>query len=193
MRWLVQATSITDIGGIPNAPVLPQAFSRHYFGLGENGAVVPQSTVYHGTLTADLIGFNTLPDYKYSEIVTSLYGNVVFPGMMAITFTHCKGTTITEMSAPKHLDKAHQRKTGQPLLKYHVIDVRPFKDVLKKDGNIDKVGLEQALTTVRGGFADYRKRGLFGKLHGVFWRPDHERGDPANGIIRKDYNSNISQ
>lgn len=40
---------------------------------------------------------------------------------------------------------------------------------------------------VRGHFADYRARPLFGKHHGVFFVPDHWRGSEAYGIITKDY------
>lgn len=42
---------------------------------------------------------------------------------------------------------------------------------------------------VRGHFADYRERGLFGKpeMRGVFWVPGHARGDKSLGTINHEY------
>ncbi len=41
---------------------------------------------------------------------------------------------------------------------------------------------------VRGHFADYRSgSGLFGKIHGVFWMPEHERGNPEIGTVKQSY------
>jgi hypothetical protein len=41
---------------------------------------------------------------------------------------------------------------------------------------------------VRGNFAHYsQEKPLFGKFHGLFWRPMHVRGSVKHGIVSKDY------
>lgn len=41
---------------------------------------------------------------------------------------------------------------------------------------------------VRGHYADYSKgNGLFGRIKGVFWMPEHKRGDESLGTVRQSY------
>ncbi len=185
-RWTLMGTTIMEHEGH-----IPFATSHHAVALGENGAVVPGSSARGTMVMEDIHGTAIMDDADRSRTLATYYSGVFFPSLLAITFTHCKGTDIREESSPEKLSRQFERRTGLPLLRYHVIDVNPFQQVLSKEGNVERVGLPQALTTVRGHFADYRENGLFGKIHRIIWKPDGERGDPANGIIRKDYNSNI--
>jgi hypothetical protein len=49
------------------------------------------------------------------------------------------------------------------------------------------VGLKRALHICRGHFKDYTKRGLFGKIHGVFWWSEHLAGALQRGLVKKEY------
>lgn len=189
-RWAMNGTTIADY---PDTP--PVVVSSHFLPIGENGTLVPNYSVKSG-LVSQLID-DTLqidPEHR-KQILQNHYNGVMLPSLLVITFLHCKGTVVREEVPPVKLSRAIEKKSGLPLLRYHVIDVNPFQQVLSREGNVEKVGLPQALSSVRGHFADYRERGLFGREHlrGVYWKPDHERGDPSNGIIRKDYKSNIPQ
>lgn len=187
-KWILSGTTVVDY---PDS--IPLAVTSNVVAIAENGAVVP-STRVKSTVTSEMIEGWILDDEPVREkILREQFRDVITPGLLAITFTHCKGTEIREIAPPSKLSRAIEKKTGQPLLKYHVIDVNPFRQVLTREGNVERVGINQALTSVRGHFADYRENGLFRKNHGIYWKPDYERGDQANGIIRKDYNINTPQ
>lgn len=183
-KWLLIGTTVTDYESYR-----PTLISKHAFPLAGGGATV-QGAPHPSALASELFGLDPgVAPEKYKNCLATQYIDILFPALLAVAFTHCKGTTIREEEPPMKLSKAIQSRTGQPLLKYRVIDVNPLRDILLREGRIDEVGLPKALHIVRGHFADYRDRGLFGRNRGVFWKPSHERGNIEAGIVMKDYNS----
>ncbi len=107
---------------------------------------------------------------------------------MVLSFFHCKNVGLREEVPPQALSRAHQKRHGKPLTRYHVLEIEPMKQVLRTEGQRDETGLKKALHICRGHFADYREgQGLFGKYHGRYWVPMHARGAIKEGVVTKDY------
>lgn len=106
------------------------------------------------------------------SIITWLY-----PAFLTICFLHCKNVTMVENAVPKPLAKKYREKHGITPTSYKTLVIEPLKQILRREGGSDKVGVQKALHICRGHFRDYREgRGLFGKYHGQFWMPSIVRG-----------------
>jgi hypothetical protein len=75
---------------------------------------------------------------------------------------------------------------------YRTLTLRPFASEDRNGGRRMQTG-DRPLHLVRGHFARYTvNRPLFGKYDGLFWRPEHEAGNPAVAVIRKRYQFDMS-
>lgn len=109
------------------------------------------------------------------------------PILLAISFMHCKNVRHVEHATPK-VHPNFLRSTGKkPRLKFYTLEIDPMREVLRREGNIEQVGLKQALHICRGHFKDYRQSGLFGKIKGIFWWDSTVRGTTERGVVVKDY------
>jgi hypothetical protein len=71
---------------------------------------------------------------------------------------------------------------------YHTLNIHPMREILRREGQQDSLGLQKALHICRGHFRDYTQgRGLFGKHKGLYWVDQHMRGSSKQGITVKDY------
>lgn len=114
---------------------------------------------------------------------------LLMPLYLALSFMHCRNVALTEEAPPPPLDKKWRKKHDRPLVRYHVLNIDPMREVLRNEGRSDEVGLRKALHICRGHFATYTpEKPLFGRLTGTFWRPQHVRGSIKNGAVVKDYN-----
>jgi hypothetical protein len=111
----------------------------------------------------------------------------VQPLALAICFMHCRNVDLIECRPDDKLSRAHRRRHGYPLVRYHVLEIEPLKQVLITEGRSEEVGLRRALHICRGHFKDYRQRGLFGRHHGIYWWDHYLRGDIDCGAVVKDY------
>ncbi len=141
------------------------------------------------------VGAVYAPDKKQQteatrELLPFLMGTYIYPCLLALSFMHCRNIkTRTELPPPK-LSKKHMKKTGQPLLRYRVLEIDPMKQVLDQEGRVSEQGLKKALHICRGHFKTYGKDGhglLFGKHQTTVWIPMHTRGDIKQGAVVKDY------
>ena len=106
---------------------------------------------------------------------------------LATSFMHCKNVTrgtVTEHAKPRLV-----RQTGCPAtIKYHTINIDPMKEVLRREGGSESVGMKKALHICRGHFANYTvDKPLFGHFIGTVWRPDHVRGSLEKGKVVSSY------
>ncbi|MCK9543747.1 MAG: hypothetical protein M0R03_17135 [Novosphingobium sp.] len=111
------------------------------------------------------------------------------PILYSIVLMHCKNVTLVEEpdAKMKRFLSKHKRK---PSIIYKVIDIVPFRNILKKDHNedLDKAGLTRAIHLCRGHLRTYDEiRPMFGKLAGTFFIPAHARGNKEKGKVEKDY------
>jgi len=99
------------------------------------------------------------------------------PTLLAISFMHCKNVKTIDEQVPKPLAKKYHAKTGKWPVRYKTIEIRPLKEILRREGRSDSQGLQKALHICRGHFRDYREGpGLFGKYHQLVWTPATVRG-----------------
>lgn len=124
------------------------------------------------------------------DLIPFLMSTYVSPCLLALSFMHCRNVKMmTEWPSPK-LSWKHQRKTGRPLLKYHVLQIDHMKQVLETEGHASSEGMKAALHICRGHFKTYGRDGkglLFGKHTGTVWIPMHTRGNMEEGVVVKDY------
>jgi hypothetical protein len=110
------------------------------------------------------------------------------PVLLALSFMHCKNVARRDATDTEGPSDKWLRRTRQPKLRYHVLDIEPMKQVLRTKGGIEHNGLKKALHICRGHFATYTNDApLFGKHTGTFWKPQHVRGDTKLGEVVKDY------
>lgn len=111
---------------------------------------------------------------------------------LATSFLHCKNVELNEVKPSPELMKATLKRHGIPMHCYKVLSIDPMKKILHGQmGNGNS--LQKSLHICRGHFKDYRERGLFGKLKGRYWFPQHMRGDVEVGVVEKRYNVNSPQ
>jgi len=107
---------------------------------------------------------------------------------LALSFMHCKNVILREVPYSPKLQKARERRGKRPFITYRVIEVHPIRKILESEGGAHKTGLKKALHICRGHFKDYTEgRGLFGKIHDIFWWDAHIRGNKKQGMSLKDY------
>jgi len=134
----------------------------------------------------------TLQRYALDEQRAMAEGlrSLLFPFWLAISFLHCANVRVeTHASGTTGHPALRKRYHGKPRVVYKTLDIAPMQALLRTEGRSGDVGLQRALHSVRGHFADYRTgAGLFGRHHGLFWRETHLRGASSEGIVVKDYN-----
>lgn len=131
----------------------------------------------------DKFGVSFTPNYAENQAAFWTPINILGLGL---SFCHCKNVAITEQ-ADRRPPKWHAR-TGVPILKFRTLNINPMREVLRREGRSEEVGLQRALHICRGHFATYtEEHPLFGKYVGTFFRPSHVRGASEAGVIVKDY------
>lgn len=119
-------------------------------------------------------------------------GKTWHTALLAISFLHCKNVYLHDVKPPLQTvhNKAQKRRGVKPYqpVPYKVLDIRPMREVLRTEGQSERVGTKKALHIARGHFRHYENgRGLFGKYKGTFWVPQHIRGSKEQGVTTKDY------
>jgi hypothetical protein len=114
----------------------------------------------------------------------NVFRTMRFPALFAISLMHCKNVK----KIPRGRGTTPGRRNHKPCkFTYKVLDIEPMKRVLRTEGQCETVGLKRALHICRGHFKDFSEKGLFGKLHGVYWWDSQVRGNTENGVVFKDY------
>jgi hypothetical protein len=128
------------------------------------------------------------------EFEDSNLGQGCFNGMtvalLSFCFMHMRNVTTTTAELAPKLAKRYQERHGVQPAKMNVIVIDPAKEVLKKEGRINEVGLNQALHLVRRHYATYTpEKPLFGipGNHGRFLRRQHTKGSAEFGVNLPSY------
>lgn len=166
-------------------------------------AAQPNGNLVRGQGTDRSVRGTSLPAYLDNESLNDtpgfkeqMTGDVrlaYYPSLLALSFLHCKNVIVETEEPQAKLSKSFQKKHGRPLIKFHVLNIEPMKTVIKNEGQAEKLGLKRALHIVRGHFADYTEKGLFGRNRGIYWFDQHARGTAEQGVVLKDYNLNTPQ
>ena len=126
-------------------------------------------------------------DRQFSDSTVNELDWVLWPCAVAISFGHCKNVRHVEHIPGGKLEKARLKRGRKPTLRYYTLEIDPMREVLRREGHSDTLGLKQAMHICRGHFKDYRQSGLFGKIKGVFWWDQAVRGTAEAGVVVKDY------
>jgi hypothetical protein len=113
---------------------------------------------------------------EWNEIIRG-FVSWLHPALLAVSFLHCRNVKLIDNEPDKPLAKKYHARTGVWPAKYHTLEIEPLKQILRRDGRSDAVGVAKAMHVCRGHFKDYREgRGLFGKYHQLVWQPALVRG-----------------
>src|SRR5215471_6223848 len=105
---------------------------------------------------------------------------------LGLSFCHCKN--VRRVEAEVDAGERFHRREKVPRIKFYTLEINPMREVLRREGQAERVGLVRALHICRGHFATYTpEHPLFGKYVGTFWRPDHVRGSREAGEVNKNY------
>lgn len=112
------------------------------------------------------------------------------PCLMTVCFLHVKNILLRRVTPPAAVQKKAKKRHNRPLCSYHVLEIKPFRKILESEGS-QETGIRRALHRVRAHFHYYGEQWnhgkLFGKLEGVFYVPNHFRGDIEQGLVDKSY------
>lgn len=112
----------------------------------------------------------------------------VMSALLAMSLLHCKNVELVERDPYVGVRKSLRKHRRRPLVRYSTINVHSMKAIFDGEGGMAAGGgLVRALSITRGHFKDYRQRGLFGKLKGLYWWNQHARGDVSAGVVNHDY------
>jgi hypothetical protein len=171
-RWALDLLFIVDTGSFISTPMdctVALDYDGRLFKRDDSGMSIVWAT--HEEISPD--------------VRMAFFNHGVFPLLLAIGFMHCSNVTHEPMVFSRKKEREFQRSYGRPFLAYKTIRVVPFKPVhVPLAGD---TGEERPWHMVRGHFADYRERGLFGRHKGIYWIPEHGRGNRHIGEIRHDY------
>lgn len=153
-------------------------FVRWFFPIAADGTVAGKG-VYHPWEIGEE---RTLPELEVHEIATLIY-----PALLTLSFLNCKNVKLVVNQPPLKLSRAHEKRHGRPLLRFHTLQIQPMREILSREGRVEETGLKRALHICRGHFKDYRDKGLFGRFRNVYWWDAHVRGTIREGAVLKDY------
>jgi hypothetical protein len=114
----------------------------------------------------------------------------LLPFMFALSLMNCKNVTIeTETRKLQRHERRQLERKGETQIEYKWLTVRQLqrrvdKDAAQQGGEHSK----RKLHFVRGNWATYDDKPLFGKYRGTFFRPQSWRGDMTQGAVVKGYN-----
>lgn len=181
LKWIMQA-----IGFVENRDHIIGPIGSWLYGLNELGGVVnpPDMPTFIGSLASKAAAVRQ--DKSTMDTVSNFHP-LIFSPLLTLSFLHCKNVKLITNDPPPKLNKAYQKRRGRPLVRYHTLEIEPMKQILRREGQSETLGLRKALHICRGHFKDYTERGLFGKYHGLYWWDSQVRGNLTEGAVVKDY------
>jgi hypothetical protein len=135
-----------------------------------------------------LIDLPCMQSFASEELapIMKAYMTWFYPGLLAISFLHCKNVTLVDHQVDAPLAKKWRGRHGFNPTGYHTLVIEPLKEILRTAGRAQEHGLAKAMHICRGHFADYRNgRGLFGKYKQVVWIPSMVRGTKGKAAPRE--------
>ncbi len=139
-----------------------------------------RSWLYSG----DLLG----QDERTAYFFIGSMARLLMPALFAVSLMHCKNVDVRPVDPPERLSRRHERKTGRPLTRYHVLAIEPMRRILDTEGGAQTKGLRHALHICRGHFKTFTEDApLFGKHVGTYWWPSYARGSAEKGVVEKNY------
>jgi hypothetical protein len=129
---------------------------------------------------------------EQAQILRNVAADLLGPYFMAVSLLHCKNVTFGPMEPiPPKLQKAFRKRHGDvPRVRFHRLHIEPMRKQIREaaDGDTSVAGIKRGMHLSRGHFKSYEEgRGLFGKLHGMWWWEPMVRGSRTQGVVTKEY------
>ncbi len=107
----------------------------------------------------------------------------------AMSVMNCKNVFLEDFDTQPA--KKHKKIERVKKIIFKILTIDPMSKKRRKKPGESPNGVRERLTRlhlVRGHMSNYTKgKGLFGRLHGMFFMPDHTRGSSKYGMVIKDY------
>lgn len=164
--------------------------------LNEQSAIVKEDAdrLDHAVNVAQGVFGDQSVTYSDDRLISGL-----LPAFQSIAFLHCKNAVVDEVEPPAKLSARHRREHGRPLLRFQTVRLEVPRSRHERHAS-NGTGDNRALHIVPGHFAHYGDccpgthdaHGLlFGRLSGVYWMPQHMRGNPERGAVQTDYDLRV--
>lgn len=110
------------------------------------------------------------------------------PALQTIAFAHCRNVVVDRHKRPAKLASAYRRRHGEEPLGWRTVRLELPRRASGPTSPDVSISEASSLHIVAGHFAHYGdccptthepKGKLFGRLTGVYWMPQHLRGDPS--------------
>lgn len=182
-RWMIRAYFFVEF-----APHRPQMDASYY--VNEDGSLHritdgENAVEYYMRPTVGSIYKKAWDDEPYGQW---MYAPVMSlnVALWTICFMHAKNAIIEAVDAPEKLSKRAVKDYGVPIMRYHVLKIRPMGRVSKDDkGGTHKA---HALHIRRGHFKTFTvDKPLFGSHIGTYWWQQAIVGNEKEGVVLKDY------
>lgn len=148
----------------------------------------PYSIAFEGYSMNEKLRVLEFDEHLVGEL-HQMFQPFVYVALLASCFLHCKNVDLVSVEPDKKLAKRTFERYGIPMHTFKVLTIDPMVKRLR--GHMATgLSLQRSMHICRGHFRDYRERGLFGKLKGRYWFPQHIRGDAEVGVIEKAYKVN---
>lgn len=183
VRWAILFMPFVEsVKGRP----LRGPMSQIIIGVRDDGTVATSSD--EGDLAAEVLPLVDGNSEGMAQTVANVSAILCSAAFLAITLLHCKNVAMVENQPEDKPSRKHKKRHGFPLTKYKTLEIDSMKEILKREGQIEKVGLDRALHICRGHFKTFGgDKKLFGKHEGTYFWPQHIRGKEKAGRVEKDY------
>lgn len=183
-RWLLNLLLFLEpVKGKPFGPV-----AKYFLGLAEDGTWFRHNdggVFWCGSLVQ--FGKSDLPE-DIQEKYGDYYAQFCFPALLTISFLHCRNIELRPVTPSDKQSRSYQKKHGKDLVRYHVLDIRPIRQLLDRYRRGESSDLRRALHICRGHFKTFSPDApLLGKAIGTYWWGPQVRGSREEGIVLKDY------
>ena len=133
---------------------------------------------------------HSLPEADNNEGHRLLLVVGVLTVLLSLARMNCRNVTLRPTSSAQKGKRGRKPPSKQPATVWHEIVINSVPKS-RSTSNTRTWGSDDSiirLHRVRGHFEDYTQgKGLFGKVKGVFWMPDHERGSKSAGEVISSY------
>ena len=133
------------------------------------------------------LDFTNIGEERAVDVIEQ-YASMQFMAFKCLMFLHTKNVQVIRQVQPIKVQQKREKANKLPLVDVRIVTVRPVLEKFERE--VSQTADTQSTTPfhiVRGHFADYREKGLFGKYPGIYWIPQHSRGSLEHGTIKKRY------
>jgi hypothetical protein len=183
-RWLLDLLLFLEPEkGKPFGPA-----AKYFVGLAEDGTWFRHNdggVFWGGSLVQ--FGKSALPE-DIQQQYGDYYAQFCFPVLLTISFLHCRNIELRPSIPSEKQSRSYRKKHGKDLVRYHILDIKPIRQLLDRYRRGERSDLRRALHICRGHFKTFSPDApLLGRATGTYWWGPQVRGSREEGVVLKDY------